>query len=206
MNTLYKLSFNTTGNGAFLGQTAFGTQTLEDDGAEVVFQKWCGIEGGLTIMNRGTYGGSYKDGELSVTLLRTPVYSAHPILERPLAPHDRCHEHIDIGEREFEFRLMKTENPDYEADVFNQPPMALSFFPDGSGKAKGTLAYCDNKKILMTSLRGTDAGYEVRLYNSTDMEQNATVIVGGVSENITFGKYEVKTFAVEDKFEEKSMI
>lgn len=206
VNALYKLSFNTIGGNKFLGQTAFGTQVLENEGTEVVFHKWCGLDDGLSILNKGTYGGSFKDGELSVTLLRTPVYSAHPINERQLAPHDRCHEHIDMGEREFEFRLMKTETPDYDAEVFNQPPMALSFFPDGSGENKGTLAICDNRQILMTSLRGTDKGYEVRLYNSTDEEQSANVTVAGITANITFGKYEVKTFAVENGFKEKSMI
>ena len=206
VNKLYKLCFKTVDGGRFLGQTAFGTQILENEGTEVVFHKWCGLNDGLCVINKGTYGGSFKDNELALTLLRTPVYSAHPIEERQLAPHDRRHEHIDIGERDFEFRLMKTETPDYEAEIFNQPPIALSFFPDGSGEDKGTLAICDNRQIIMTSLRSTDKGYEVRLYNSTDTEQSANVTVAGITEKIHFGIFEVKSFAVGNTFKEKNMI
>ncbi|MBQ7900522.1 MAG: alpha-mannosidase [Clostridia bacterium] len=207
VNTMYKLCFDAAEDGDFRGQTAFGTQQLENDGTEVVFHKWCRLGDSLYVMNKGTYGGSSNDGELTLSLLRTAVYSAHPINVRPIAPKDRCHEHIDMGEREFDFRITSEgNNIDYAAEVYNQQPITLSFFPDGSGDKRDSLAYVDNKNILMTSLRKVDGGYQVRLYNSTDSETNANVTVNGVTKQIDFGAFEVKTYIVDKEFTQTNMI
>ena len=82
VNRAYKLTFKTDfENEKFIGQTAFGTEELADDKSEVTFHKWCGKicdDNEMYIPNRGTYGGSGGEGEISMTMLRTPVYSAHP--------------------------------------------------------------------------------------------------------------------------------
>lgn len=87
VNRTYKMTFAADfENGKFMGQTAFGTEELADDKSEVTFHNWCGRisnDAELYVLNNGTYGGSGGDGEISVTLLRTPVYSAHPIKKTP---------------------------------------------------------------------------------------------------------------------------
>lgn len=91
-NKCIKYRLDTTAkNGRFYGQTAFGAEELDADGNEVTYQKWCGVKGENTsvyVINNSMYAGSFKDKSMYLTLLRTPVYSAHPIEQRQIAPHD----------------------------------------------------------------------------------------------------------------------
>ncbi len=200
----YKLSFDTAFNAPeFRGQTAFGTEKLRTEGEEAVYQKWCGVfenGNGLAVLNKGTYGGSVENNRLSISLLRTPVYSAHPIGERPIADSDRSHERIDIGERIFEYRLTAdTAHLDMQAECYNQPCAALSFFPSGLGSKKETAVELDNKDIVLTRLRNTENGTQLRLYNSSDKPATATLIIENVNHEINFTPFEVRTFVYADK-------
>ena len=40
-------------------------------------------------MNKGTYGGSADGNIMNLSLIRTSVYSAHPIMDRDITEHDR---------------------------------------------------------------------------------------------------------------------
>lgn len=199
----YKLSFDTTLScPEFYGQTAFGTEKLRMNGEEAVYQKWCGIfedKNGLAVLNNGTYGGSADKNTLNISLLRTPVYSAHPISDRPLADSDRSHDRIDIGEREFEYRLTAdTDNLDMQAEIYNQPCIALSFFPSGLNEKKDTRIEIDNKNILMTRYRKTESGTMLRLYNSSNESAQASLSIGSSKFAIDFGAFEIKTFRYSD--------
>ena len=194
----YKLIFDSTvENSEFYGQTAFGKEKLRHNGKEAVYQKWCGLfgENSLAVINKGTYGGSADGGKLSISLLRTPVYSAHPIGERQLADSDRNHDRIDIGEREFEYRLTAdTKNIDMQAEIYNQPCIALSFFPSGTGEKVNTEVEISNPDIIMTKYCKSENGYTVRLYNSANELAAAKLTAAGKEFEISFGKFEVKTF------------
>ncbi|MBR6726555.1 MAG: alpha-mannosidase, partial [Clostridia bacterium] len=76
-----------------LGQTAFGTEELFLDGRENVSQRFVVLPEGdrplLMLLNRGTYGSIFKDGVLSVSLLRGITYCGHPILDRSIVPTDK---------------------------------------------------------------------------------------------------------------------
>lgn len=199
----YKLSFDTAFDSPdFWGQTAFGREKLRTGGEEAVYQKWCGVfenEKGLAILNKGTYGGSVDGNILNISLLRTPVYSAHPIGDRPLADDDRCHERIDIGEREFEYRLTAdTTVLDKQADIFNQPCIALSFFPSGAKEKKDTKAELVNHNILLTRYRKDDDGITLRLFNSSDKPESTDFTIEKNIFEINFGAFEVKTFKYKD--------
>ncbi|HHY48743.1 MAG TPA: alpha-mannosidase, partial [Alphaproteobacteria bacterium] len=128
----------------YFGQVAYGVQELPTDGREVVAQKWVAAFSaderlGLTVINDGTYGSDFCDGELRLTLLRSPGYAAHPILDRPIMPQDRFSPRIDQGERQFTFWLNagpgreRRQRVDREALAHNERPVALSFFPSGAG-------------------------------------------------------------------------
>ena len=108
VNKLIKLTFDTKleKTAKTYVQQMFGNEEAINDGSEFTFQKWCALkdqENSLTVINNGIYGGSSENEKLSVTLLRTAVYSAHPVVvdgvTREIAPTDRVHEHLDIGER-----------------------------------------------------------------------------------------------------------
>ena len=195
----YKLTFDTSfSNPDFIGQTAFGKEKHRADGNEAVFQKWCGVfENGkaLAVLNKGTYGGSVDGNIFNLSLLRTPVYSAHPIGSRPLADSDRSHDRIDIGERDFEFRLTAdTSHLDKQAEIFNQPCIALSFFPSGLGEKENTKVEIDNPEIILSRYEKTDDGIKIRLFNSSENSSSAKLTIRNTEFGIDFGAYEVKTF------------
>lgn len=199
----YKLNFNSVLDcPEFYGQTAFGTEKLCKNGEEAVYQKWCSVSDGkdsLAVINSGTYGGSVDGSVLSISLLRTPVYSAHPIGDRPIAESDRTHDRIDIGEREFSYRLTSdTEFIDMQAQLFNEPCVALSFFPSGLGEKKETAVELTNSSIILTRLYKTADGLYLHLYNSTDTVQSTKIFMHGNEYEVSLGKYEISSFRITD--------
>ncbi len=195
VNRMFKFAIDTKKMGDFIGQTAFGVRKLEKDEREVSFQQWCGIDD-VFILNKGTYAGSSKNGEIQLSLLRTPVYSAFPIEERQLCEDDRYSEHIDVGEREIEFRIVCGENLPIErmAQSYNMMPEALSFFPCGDGEKPENIATLENQNVIMTSLSQIKDGYSIRLYNSNDNDETAELKVFDWQGKIDFSPFEVKTF------------
>ena len=202
VNTMYKLTFMTAlEEAAFVGQTAYGTEPLRQDGKEVCFQKWCAFQTAdrtLAVFNRSTYGGSAEEGKLNLSVLRTPIYSAHPIPNRVLTDDDRNHDHIDMGEHDFEFRL--TANGaflDAEAEAFNQPVYAFSFFPSGAGEKKDTAITLDNRNVMLSSCRQKDGKLLLRLYNGSNTEQNALLTVKKCNFTLHFTPFEAKALVVD---------
>jgi len=199
-NKMYKLSFPTTfEQSKFVGQMAFGTEELLKDEKEVFYQKWCGLfEGqkGLAVLNNGTYGGSCKDSTLNISLLRTPVYSAHPIGDRQIAETDRNIEHMDMGEREFTYRLTTDiDCLDAEAERFNQRVYALSFFPSGQGESKDTLVELTNKKMILTRYdRGANGKCCLRIYNASEMEQSGSLQIEKQVYEMSMRPFEYHTY------------
>lgn len=196
-NTMFKLCIETalSKDAKAYAQTMFGTEGVHKGGKESVFQKWCGLSDGensVNIVNSGTYGGCFEDGEIKLSLLRTAVYSAHPVEGVALAGENRIYEHIDMGERDFGFRICVNEEfINYQAEIFNQMPYVLSFFPSGAGDKPDAGFSIDNKHIILSSLRTTDAGQIIRLFNSSDVTQ--------VANGILFAPFEVKTFRSDGK-------
>lgn len=201
---MFKLQLPTPFTGSkFLGQTAFGTEENIQAHKEVVFQKWCGLAAGsdgLAVLTRGIGGGSADGGELRLSLLHTPVHSAHPLGEgRPVATHDRMNSYIDMGQRQFSLRLMPySDTLDARAEQFNEPVYALSFFPSGNGEKKPDIFRINNERIVLSALRREKDGILIRLYHGGEGRQNAVATVYGRDFPITFGTYEVKTFLYKD--------
>ena len=138
-NKMVKYVLDTKLNGVPYGETAFGYEMLKSDESESVYHKWCGLkenENNLYIINRGIYGGSFTKSTIKLSLLRTPIYAAHPIEERPIAPHNRFTKHIDMGERSFSFRITTESDIARAAQIYNEQPQLLSFFPSGEGERK----------------------------------------------------------------------
>ncbi len=208
----YKLSFDTTlNNPGFFGRTAFGTEKLRTEGKEAVYQKWCGVfenDKSFAVINKGTYGGSVDGNMLNISLLRTPVNSAHPIADRPLADSDRSHDRIDIGERDFEFRITAdTSCIDMQAETFNQPVIALSFFPSGTKEKRDTAVEISNPDVILSRFCNDTDGLKIRLYNSADKQSETDFRIENNVFSIQFGAFEVKTFSYSNgKLTETAMI
>lgn len=197
-NRLYKMLWNPVATGTFVGQTAFGREPLHTDGGEATFHTWCGVMSrettapeGFFVVNTGTYGGSFDEGQIRITLLRTPVYSAHPFGDRPLTPKDRTLDRIDFGERELDFRLT-TVAPDLQGELLNLPAYALCFFPSGTGESRGELLHLDTESVLLSTVKAHGDGMLLRLYNALERENQAALTVAGQTYSLTFAPFEVK--------------
>ncbi|NSW91629.1 MAG: alpha-mannosidase [Firmicutes bacterium] len=211
---MLKLSIPTTiDDGKYLGQVAFGIEELPNNGEEAVSQRWTMVVSNspsyaFSCINDGIYGSDFKDGEIRLSLLRSPGYCAHPIKDRPIMVQDRFLPRIDNGERVYRFWFNggETENRlkviDRESLVHNEKPYALSFFPSGSGKLYNSPIILDNESsILMTAFKkaGMSEDYILRLYEPTG--KGGTTVIHmpsfGITQTITFKKFEVKTFKLD---------
>ena len=203
-NKMVKYVLNSPLHGTPWGETAFGCQVLPSDEQETVFHKWCGIRtesDHLYVVNSGTYGGSFTGNSMKLSLLRTPIYAAHPIAKRQIAPHNRFIDHIDMGQREFSFRLTAEENIQREAQLYNEAPYLLSFFPSGEGNKPQDFIRIDNPHIILSSVRKKDGVWVLTLHNASDEETDATITVisDGTAYPLHFGKFELKTMSLSPK-------
>jgi len=185
-NRMVKWAIPTAFAGKPVGQGVFGHKELFDDGTENVAQRWLAVRGEestLTVLNRGVYGSSFKDGVLYQTLVRTPVHCAHPILDRQILPDDLCLPHIDMGVHDYDFMLKggdtgeRLDRVERDTQVFNEAPVVMSMFTAGTGEAPtGEFLTLDNPLVTMTSCRMTKGGMRVRLFNQTENEQSVTLL------------------------------
>lgn len=210
VNRFYKLEFDTNiCDGDFTGQSVFGKEHLLKGGKEVTFQKWCALEGGgmfFGILNKGTYAGSSDGSTVNLSLLRTPVYAAHPVDDRPIADSDRHLDHIDMGEREFEYRLtVNGEDVESEAEIYNQQPYSLSFFPSGQGEKKDTTVRIDNKNIILSRLEKVEDGIKLHLFNSADSSEKTQLVMESSSFEVEFTPFELKSLIYDGKLNEAEL-
>jgi alpha-mannosidase len=198
-----------------LGQVAFGVEVLPTNGDEVVAQKWLALvprEGdgpALTVINDRTYGADCRAGALRLSLLRSPGYAAHPILDRPVLPEDRYSPRIDQGERLFRFWLEggpaaeRLAAVDRQALAHNERPMALSFFPNGSGALPGPSLTLSDAVVQVTAVKQAEdgQGLVVRLYEPTGQARETTLSLpfAGLSKTIHLDGFEVRTLKIDPR-------
>ena len=198
-------------NARCLGQTAYGVQELPEGGRENVSQRYILLDNGNDAMlaaNDGVYGSCYQNGALSISLLRSAAYCAHPIGDRDRIPQDRFTPHIDIGERLYEFTVefgksaAIMEKSPRRADILNERPMILSFFPDGSGTIPPQSFTLSGDPVQAPVLKMSEDGLAVivRLFNP--FERTAAVQLSGsifkTALSLTIKPYEIITVRIED--------
>lgn len=189
----------------YIGQTAFGTEENKTNGSECVSLRYVAAKSGekyLAVLNDGTYGHSFKDGAIRLSLIRGAGYCVHPIPDRPLIPANRYVNRMDQCEHEYSFKLTVVEEVDLEriALEFNRKPYALNVFPCGNGGKELTVPTLSNKNITLHSFRKiTGDKYCLRLFNGYASKQKVTVKIGDVSAEFVFGGYEVKTVTYDGK-------
>ncbi len=192
---------------AYYGQGMYANDLLDSTGLETVAQQWTAATFGdraVLCANKGTYGSSFVDSEMQLTLQRSPAYSAHPIHDRFYITHDRLSAHNDMGERSFSFKFVfgKRENilnrADGIAQEYNEPPMVVSFYPSGSGEKALPLITLNNDAVTLSALRKTgEHSYEYRLFNGSSKEQTVTVKFPylNIEKSVTLAKNVFESFA-----------
>ncbi len=193
---------------AYCGQVAYGVQWFPTTGRELAAQKWTAAVSekagkAITCINAGTYGSDFADGELRVSLVRGPAYSALPINDRPLVRQDRYSPRIDQGERLFKFwfnagsRKERLERIDREALAQNERPFALSFYPSGAGTAPEPTVTLSDNVIQLTALKKAqdNEDYILRLFEPTGERRRTTLKIHaiGLERDVDLGAFEIKT-------------
>lgn len=205
-NKIIKLCVPINQSGELIGQTAFGTDKLFDDGRENVAHRFVAVDSGETcvaLLNTGVYGSHYENGKLYMSLCRGATYCAHPIGERELIPTDRFTKKIDQGESSYSFRLTVTDRAHIErrTQEFVQKPYALNIFPVPSTlKLKDLDVSLGGDVISMPTVKKAYDRDAVifRLQNNTPNGVDSYINVNGKVLKLHFGKYEVKTVIYEN--------
>ena len=206
-NKMIKLEIPYANAGQYVGQIPFGTEKIKMDGRETVAGRFMAIDSGeksFALINKGVYGSSVKDGVISVSLLRTTTYCAHPIKEdEPLVRHDRYNKRMDMGESFFAFRLVcaGTEELERIATEFNEEPFALNMFPVEEQNGSKEIISVSDKNVTLVTAKKRDGGtsFLLRLFNNSSADKPCTVTVGTITKEFWFGHYEVKTVEYDGK-------
>jgi alpha-mannosidase len=212
---MLKLAIPTLYRGAhFIGQTAYGVAELPVDGNEAVAQKWVAVvsaedDAVLTVINEGSYGSDFLDGELRLSLLRSPAYSADPVPSGPMIIQDRYVPRIDQGERMFRFwinggrRRTRLAAVDREALVKNEKPPLLPFFPAGRGKRPQPFVLLSDGAVQISALKKAEDGNAliIRLFEPTGKSRTTTVSLpwAGTKKTVHLRAFEIKTLAFDRK-------
>lgn len=207
-NKMLKLSIPTAlENGTYMGQVMYGYDELPGTGREAVAQKWTGVKGDgnmLSLVNDRVYGSSFRDGEIRMSLLRSPRYGCLSKAKDRYALYNSGYvAHTDQGVHQFSFWLnagkaeRRLEVLDREALEKHEKPYLLSFFPSGNGEKPGRFAGLDSAHVLMTALRpAAQAGKLVfRLYNPGPKERAVNLFLPETEKShmIKMDGFEVKT-------------
>jgi len=211
-NRMLKLTVPTVAADArFFGQTAYGVNELPANGDEAVAQKWIALlskksDTAFTCINDGVYGCDSRRGDLRISLLRSPAYSAAFLEDKIPLPDDRYSPRIDQGERVFRFwfnggrsaeRMTKV---DREALVKNEKPVALSFFPSGAGKKPEPLAILTDDAVQIAAMKKAEDGNDliIRLFEPTGRKRSTRLLIppARIKRKITLSGFEIRTLKI----------
>jgi alpha-mannosidase len=176
--------------GKCFGQALYGVDEHPPDGEEKVGQEWLAIqsangETSLTVINDGTYQFDFTEGELRISLLRSPVYAGHPTDESdPIVRQDRFESRIDQGEHQFTYWLNSGPAQDRfvqvskEAAFKNEPGIALCVFPSGRGSKPVPGIRLSNPAVQVGALKMSEDGTRVILrLETTGHPQDVTASI-----------------------------
>ena len=205
-SVLYQLLLPVRDLPEFCGQIMAGTEWFGTTGEERAIHRWsarAGSDAALAVVNDGCYAASSLGEMWELALVRTPAHTAHYLLDdRAMLPGDRFVSRIDLGEHRFSFRILAGErqevfaNVDRTAQLFNEPPLQLNWFPHGPGQEHPedvSLSGAPEVLVLARKRRESGPGELFRLYNACGGERTAELCVRGKKLQCRFGPYELKT-------------
>ncbi len=173
------------------GQVAYGLEEFDPDGNERIAHKWLALQSedcssALTVINDRTYGFDVTDGELRLSLLRSPAYSGHPVDDiTPVVRQDRFVNRMDQGEHSFTFWINCGPAPDRftqisrEALFKNESYLALCAFPSGEGNPLLPGIRFSNPAIQLGAGKLSEDGKHIilRLFETTGHPQEVILAI-----------------------------
>lgn len=193
----------------FMGQVAFGADELPGSGDEAVAQKWLALvsenDGAVfTVVNDCVYGSDFRDGELRISLLRSPAYSADTWEDKLVVAQDRFIPRQDQGERLFHLWINggpleeRLERIGREALARNEKPYVLPFCPAGAGKKTKAGLVLDGAAVELAAFKKSEDGNDlvIRLFEPTGKPRTVTLGLPafGVRKKVSLGGFEARTF------------
>lgn len=191
----------------------YGTMVRAGDGKEQPGQSWIDLSGiipgrdemyGLSIINNAKYSYSVFHKEVSLTVLRSPIYAHHD----PLVPDEDGHySFIDQGIQRFTYTLLPHQGSWEQAGTvkkaweLNQPPIAfLESFHKGTLPAKASFLTIDRENVVLAVMKQEEDGdgLILRFYETWGSAVDVKIELPWWKRVIAahFGPYEIKTFRI----------
>jgi alpha-mannosidase len=192
----------------FMGQVAYGADELPSNGDEAVAQKWLALVSekdgaAVTVVNDGVHGSDCSGGELRLSLLRSPAYSADTWEDRLAVAGDRFIPRQDTGERVFRFWLNggpleeRMERIGREALARNETPYVLAYFPPGGAERSRPGVVLEGAAVEVPAFKRAEDGGDlvVRLFEPTGTGRTAVVRlpVFGAAARVRLKGFELRT-------------
>jgi alpha-mannosidase len=213
--TMLKLSFPLAlEDPQSMASIPYGCIQREDDGGEEPCQGWVDLGGiaggqphGLAVLNDGKYAYDALDGELRISLLRSPVYAFHRPrqIEAGVIYH-----YTDQGEQTVRLALLPHIGTWVEGDLvrraesLNAPPIV--YHAEGGAEvdahpgpwpAAGSLAACSPANVVLTVIKLAEEGEDLILrgVETAGQETEAEIVLGldQAQLHATWRPHEIKT-------------
>jgi alpha-mannosidase len=208
-----KLSFPTALGGVTATyETAYGNTVRPANGEEQPAQMWAdvsgtlpdGSPGGLAVLNDSRYGYDALDGELRLSVLRTPIYCFHdPAKVDPR----RRYEYTDQGPCELRVALLPHGGDWRAARVVREgrqlnAPCLLREEPAHPGRLAPCFSFasvdCSHCVLEVVKRKEDGQGLALRLVETDGQAANTTLHVAGGDFALSLRPYEIKTVIVAD--------
>ncbi|QGH33655.1 alpha-mannosidase [Gracilibacillus salitolerans] len=200
----------------------YGHIIREANGEEQTGQSWIDVSGtikatggryGLSLLNDSKYSYDVEGNEVSLTVLRSPIYAHHD----PLVPDpDGHYSFIDQGIQKFNYSLLPHEDSWEEAQTvrraaeFNQSSIALiETYHKGDLPQINSFMDVDQSNIIVSAIKQAEDNEDmiIRLYETNKITTKTTITLSKWNRKIEaeFGPCEIKTFRV-PKDQDKEVI
>ncbi len=191
----------------------YGHIVRQVNGEEEPGQGWIDLTGianatgelyGLSILNDGKYSFDMRNKDISLTVLRSPIYAHHV----PKVPTPEGHySYIDQGIQRFTYSLLahpgswQTAETVQRAFVLNQPPIALvETYHEGNLPHMTSFASVSAGNIMISALKKAEDSEDLilRAYESSGIATTASIRLSQWSHELTatFKPCEIKTFLI----------
>ena len=186
----------------------YGSIQRVDDGGEEPCQSWVDVSGtiagkqyGLSLLNDCKYGYDVLDGELRMSILRSPVYAFHR--PRQIVPGVTYH-YTDQGEQTIHLALVPHTGTWVEGDAvrraesLNVPPIVCEVEAHpGAWPAAASMVRCTPSNVVLTVVKVAEGGEDLILrgYETAGQETEAEIRLGleGSRWAATWKPNEIKT-------------
>jgi len=194
-------------------ETPYGHIVRENNGEEEPGQNWIDMSGtnpqtgemyGLSLLNNGKYSFDIHNKEMSITVLRSPIYAHHD----PLIPAEDGHyTFIDQGIQKFTYTMLphkgnwETAGTVKRAAELNQKPInIIETYHKGSLPQKDSFLTVDVDNVIVSVVKKAEDNDDlvIRAYETSNDATNAVIKLPKWNRTIhaKFNPSEIKTFRI----------